>query len=180
MIGPTKAAYPALPPCPEASRCPAYPGKQYFEPITSSHLPLHVDEPAMLGVEPAQGVQQQLGLHADVDLHGLSGGLHPAGRVHGVPEEAVAGHLAAHHPGHHGAGVDPDPWQVQGTGSPQEQLLLGPVGDHEDAGAGEQVQGHRGDLRRVPVTILHWQARGNHVAVINCFHLKAIKSSSLF
>ena len=63
----------------------------------------------MLGVEPAQGVEQQLGLHADVDLHGLPGGLHPARRVDRVPEQAVARHLAPHHAGHHGPRVDTHP-----------------------------------------------------------------------
>ena len=64
----------------------------------------------MLGVEPAAaGVQQQLGLHADVDLHGLPGGLHPARRVDRVPEQAVARHLAAHHARHHGPRVDTNP-----------------------------------------------------------------------
>ena len=42
-----------------------------------SHLSLDVNQASVLGEEPSEGVQQQLRLHADVDLHRLAGGLHP-------------------------------------------------------------------------------------------------------
>ena len=45
--------------------------------IRNSNLSLDVDQAAMLCEESAKGVKQQLGLHADVDLHRLAGRLHP-------------------------------------------------------------------------------------------------------
>ena len=42
-----------------------------------SHLSLDVNQASVLGEEPSEGVQQQLCLHADVDLHRLPRGLHP-------------------------------------------------------------------------------------------------------
>ena len=48
--------------------------------------------------------------------------LHPGGGVDGVSEEAVPGHGDAHHPCHHGPGVQPDA---------QHQRHLRPVADHE-------------------------------------------------
>ena len=41
----------------------------------------------------------------------------------------------------------------------------------EYAGARKEVQGHGGDLRGVLVPVLHWQAGGHHVAVVDSLHL---------
>ena len=45
--------------------------------IRNSNLSLDVDQAAVLCEESAKGVKEQLGLHADVDLHRLAGRLHP-------------------------------------------------------------------------------------------------------
>ena len=52
-------------------------------------LPLHLHLAPHLGVVAPHVVKQHLGLVSHVDLHGLPGALHPAGHVHGVPEETV-------------------------------------------------------------------------------------------
>ena len=60
-------------------------------------LYLDIDQSPMFSVEPAQCVQQKLGLHADVDLHWLPRGLHPGGSVDGVTKQTISGHLAANY-----------------------------------------------------------------------------------
>ena len=49
-----------------------------------------------------------------------------------------------------------------------------PVGNDKDAGPGEEVQGHGGDLCRVLVPVFHGQARGHHVTIVDCLHLVGI------
>ena len=60
----------------------------------------------MFSVEPAQCVQQQFGLHADVDLHWLPRGLHPRGSVDGVTKQTISWHLAADNSRNYWARVD--------------------------------------------------------------------------
>ena len=54
---------------------------------------------------------------------------------------------------------------------PELELVLGPVGDHEEGGAGEQVQRHSRDLSRVLVAVPDREPAGHHVAVIDRLHL---------
>ena len=59
--------------------CPVFPAtiQKSSNCLSMSHLSLDVNQASVLGEEPSEGVQQQLRLHADVDLHRLAGGLHP-------------------------------------------------------------------------------------------------------
>ena len=55
--------------------------------------------------------------------------------------------------------------------SPELELVLRPVRDHEEGGARQEVEGHGGDLSRVLVTVLDRQPAGHHVAVVDGLHL---------
>ena len=59
--------------------CPVFPAtiQNSSNCLSMSHLSLDVNQASVLGEEPSEGVQQQLCLHADVDLHRLPRGLHP-------------------------------------------------------------------------------------------------------
>lgn len=57
-------------------------------------------EPSLLNDVPSQPLQQLHGRPGDVYAERLPSALHAGGCVHGVAEQAVPGHLEAHHPRH--------------------------------------------------------------------------------
>lgn len=76
-------------------------------------------------------------------IHTQSCWLHLGGDVHRFPEERVAGHLGAHHPGHHRPRVD---------ANADLKALAGHVGHHEVLCGVQEVEGHGGDLCCVVLT----------------------------
>ena len=54
------------------------------------------------------------------------------------------------------------------------------MGNDKDAGPGEEVQGHGGDLCRVLVPVFHGQARGHHVTIVDRLHLDGITTQFCF
>ena len=75
-------AYPDPPPFQEANMCPVFPvsnNSKMFPQCAreGGNLSLDVNQSTVLGEESPEGVQQQLRLHADVDLHRLPRCLHP-------------------------------------------------------------------------------------------------------